>query len=281
MNVLPLTTDTIGRYTFLDTLADSSGNGNNLTVAYGSEIYETVTGGFGTLRGFRLDDGGPAFGPENGLVTGVAPALQIGGDLTVQYIWVPRKTTLQWQINMYSGTDPDIRADPKLYAFAIGAAGDFVYFDQFHEGFVVDFAFQPQTFVASYVTSVYPVNMGTAYLFTYRRTMTGAATSVVDMFINDQLIASIASHGNTPTGSEKLRVGSLTDIPGFSGPKSSGVIGSLRFLNSSRPTDTIGDDYHYAFFGVPYPSANTNIVYDAVAAAMFANAIHSNPRAPS
>lgn len=273
MNVLPTTTNTIGNWPLQDSLVDTSGHGLTLAVEYGSEVYEAI----GTLRGFRLDQGAPIFSAQNSLLAPDTSLLRIGGNYTISCLWLPRKTVGgQFLFDCRTGASADLRSDPALYSGGcMDAAAAFCRYDQVIDGFSGPaLALQPSTTIHAYVLAGLPI------FVTYRRSQSSASTNLVELFINGVLIASGSSTAGvmTAAGTERFVIGGL-HVSIFAGATCCGVLASFRLENYAQPTSTIVDDYRYVVLGIPYPAAETTLVYDAIAAAQFAEALRERPRA--
>lgn len=259
MNMLPNTAATVGNWTFQNTLADSSGNGLDFALDTGSIIYETLSPG---LVGLRLDDGGPGFGGQNGVIAPLTPLLQMGGEMTLQMLWDPRKTSEQRPIFECSV------GGASIYQAYFSAGRTFCWRDLVLSGVSPANDMSPATDILPYVTAVAPSKPGVPFLFTWRRRHGAGSTYIVEMFVGPTLMCSITTAFSTPTGLERLYIGRGV---------CSGVVASLRVDTTARSTPDIGRD---AFFATsPAASSGTGIVYDGVAAAQFATALRQNPRA--
>src|SRR5882724_10644286 len=225
MNLLPNTSDTVGNWGFQNTLADSSGNGLDMAVSVGSEIYDDCAPG---LRGFRLDQGGPSYGGKNCLSARLPPLLQLATEMTLQAIWLPRKTTSNSIFACSQGPNPG----SSVYQAYVSGGSVFDWRDLVISSLSTANDMIPVVNIVNYVNVVFPAVAGTPYLFTWRRRRTTGSAYIAELFINGTLMASVVTGASPPTGTERLLLGNF-----YQGQAAgcSGVIASVRVMASARP----------------------------------------------
>lgn len=247
MNVLPnVALHTVANWSFQDTLADSSGNGLDLSVLIGSEVYTDFGGG---LRGFQFDDGlGTSF-PLNDLIAPNSALFRMGGALTIEFLIIPRNTTVQTYLQC------ETSGGSILYAYYLDTGSRQAYADQ-----------HVNTSMGPPYTSIGNPLAPNFYA------MTRSSTGTVNVYLNGTNVSGPrVSSANTVVGTERLRVGGF-----IGGNNLRAVMASLRILDTELPPADVTHDSAFALG--PTTSLTQQMVYDGVAAAQFGISLRQSPR---
>lgn len=266
MNLHPNIANTVTNWPLNGTLADTSGNGLNLTLENGPSAYLTL----GAFTGFSFAVGANLLAPFNS-------RLILGGDLTVEWLHVPRTTLC----NCYFGSSsPSHPIDLNKAGCTAGS-----YYNIFNAQSMADqqnavsepWPLAPWKAVNAGVGNINPlINISINDVVNHygvRR-----QSNVWTMFINGVSSGPLARLAPVPWGDEVYRIGAIAPssnmggCPGYAWA----VMGSMRVLDVARSDTDIARDAYYTLG--PAASTDTAIVYDAVAAAQFATALRQEPR---
>jgi hypothetical protein len=220
LNLHPNITGTVGLWQLQNSLADTSGNGLDLSVAAGSATYSTLSG---SIVGFD-------FNKTRTLTAPINAALQLGGEITVQCLIKLRDNNVATWLMCYPGTS----VNSELY--------------HWYQNGVLSYAdINNNTSGGSHlgppyydVTNLYP----SVFEIAVRKTSLGSNNYLVETFVNGIKVASGFSgftvQGITPSGTEQLWIGGY-----HGGSELDGVIASLRILNYARSDANLQADNAY------------------------------------
>ena len=291
MNLHPLINGTLGLWQFQHSLADSSGFASTLSTldsttarphpAGGTEAYTTIDT---CLAGFAFDG-------STALYTPLVSFLWLTGDFTIEWIMKMTHTTTQ---ACFSSCDPNGRSGGNgvdrigsLFSLYCGSGAP-AYVDQ-HIGSNLPtpgyggFSSQGTAWGAGGAGNTY-------HHYAFRR-----AGTLVDVFVDGTKNASsvITVGSNTPTNQEHFYVGSSESSGEVMA--SGDVYATVRVVNYGRSDAAVAADAAFTMgvcgstptypvidsqTSTLAPGLGSSVVYDAVAMAQFARALHSSPRAP-
>lgn len=268
MNLHPNIANTVANWALNGTLADSSGNGLDLTLENGPSAYLT----FGAFTGFSFDVAANLLAPFNS-------RLILGGDLTVEWLHVPRTTLCNCFFGSTSPTHPiagDKSGGTAAAYYSIFNTPQFI--DQQPAGNFPALLLPNSPIPAPEVGNTNPL-IGIAINDVINHYAFRREGRVWTCFINGVSSGPSGIRAvQVPWGDERFRIGAITQLaqmggcPGYSWA----VMGSMRVLDVARPDIDIQRDAFYTLG--PAASTDTGIVYDAVAAAQFATALRQEPR---
>lgn len=266
MNLQPNVPGTVANWSFQNTLADSSGNGLDLSSLDGNTFHTAggvvQYGAIGDLFGFKFDGSTKLWAPLTSL-------LLITGDMTVSFFMFQPATFSQ---TYFCAADPAGRsggASPdrigSVYSFFWGAPND-PYYRNYNTGSGV-----PTSLYGQFAPGSAAWGVGAVHYYTFRR-MGTAASVFVDGIRQAPDVVDIQP--NVAAGNERFYLGGCEGVSVNMGNNT--IIGSFRVTTTARTDVQIGRDAFSAMG--PAASTDSGIVYDAVAAAQFATALRQEPR---
>jgi hypothetical protein len=273
MNVLPNTAYTVGHWPFQGTTKDVSGNGFDLQVLDANTAH--TPGGteqYGThqsLFGFKFDGNTKMWVPQ------LAPLLQVAGDITIQFLFYQIFGFDQVYLCLCNPAGrfggPGDGGRGSVFTYFWGAFGGPEYTNQ--------------TMGNNIPSSTYMVwqvgqagwGVGSVHAYAFRKMLVNGV-QLADAFVDGaKLPGTITDTGTSSDGTEKLFVGGYEGTSECCGNLT--IMGDLRIDAFGHSDVDIGRDAFYSLGG-PVTTDN-GLVYDGVATAQFANALHQTPRAPS
>lgn len=273
MNWLPTIPGTVANWPLNGSLIDVSGNGINLTVNEGPEIYRPLDA---CTNGFSFQD--DTF-TSSGLIVD-SPLLRFAGDFTIQFVM---KMTANFNQEIFICQPNASPFDTNsIYGFNTDTAAQLDYSDQFNR---IGASSSYIGFPGSSTILNSALQAGRAFAF--RRRGIGSGHFLIEVFIDGVLQGPTLQTGtNVPLGTEKFVIGQWlgADTP------LRAIMANVRVMNIARSDSGIVSDAIQVLApcggggqsgpnaGGGNVSAPTSLVYDAVAAAQFGIALRQGPR---